>query len=205
MQEPHLVIIAGCNGAGKSTYSKSFTDINIPFDYDKQFLKNYESLLDSDIRDVMASNLTINQFTDQIEHAFETKTSFCYETNFHENPLVWAIKAKELGYHVDLIFFCLSSLEIAERRVAYRTKNNGHFVSNQTIKQRWKLGYKNANLYYSFFDYVLFLDNSMDYEKPNYLFEITKINEDSIELRKFVSELPEYAKIRFPAIFELIS
>ena len=38
MQKPHLIIIAGCNGAGKSTYSQSFTDIIVPFDYDKQFL-----------------------------------------------------------------------------------------------------------------------------------------------------------------------
>jgi len=134
LQKPHLTIIAGCNGAGKSTYSQSFTDGTIPFDYDKQFLKNYESLFDSDIRDVMASNLTINQFTEQIEHAFQTNQSFCYETNFHENPLFWANKAKELGYQVDLIFFCLDSIEIAEKRVYYRTKNLGHFVSVQTIK-----------------------------------------------------------------------
>ncbi len=205
MQKPHLIIIAGCNGAGKSTYSQSFTDIIVPFDYDKQFLKNYESLLDSDIRDVMASNLTINQFTEQIEQAFETRSSFCYETNFHTDPLFWATKAKELGYKIDLIFFCLSTIEIAEKRVHYRTKNLGHFVSNQTIKERWKLGYKNANRYFSFFDYVLFLDNSMDYETPSYLFEIIKKDENEIELRKFVTELPEYSKTRFPAIFDLIS
>lgn len=205
MQKPHLIIIAGCNGSGKSTYSQSFTDKIIPFDYDKQFLVNYESLLDSDIRDVMASNLTINQFTEQINTAFEAKKSFCYETNFHENPLFWAKKAKELGYQIDLIFFCLSKIEIAEKRVYYRTKNLGHFVSNKTIKERWKLGYKNANLYFSFFDYVLFLDNSRDYEKLTYLFEIIKKNENEIELRKFVSVLPRYVKTRFPAIFDLIS
>lgn len=205
MQKPHLIVIAGCNGAGKSTYSRALIDSLIPFDYDKQFLKNYESLLDSDIRDVMASNLTINQFTEQIEEAFESRSSFCYETNFHENPLFWAAKAKELGYKIDLIFFCLSTIEIAEKRVLYRTKNKGHFVSNQTIKERWKLGYKNANLYYSFFDYVLFLDNSIDYSLPNELFEIIKNDENELEIRKFVVDLPEFSKTRFPAIFDLIS
>jgi len=52
---------------------------------------------------------------------------------------------------------------------------------------------------------VLFLDNSIDYEKPTYLFEINKKNEKAIELRKFVTDLPEYSKTRFPAIFDLIS
>lgn len=205
MQKPHLIIIAGCNGAGKSTYSKALVNSIIPFDYDKQFLKNYESLFDSDIRDVMASNLTINEFTEQIEYAFKTNQSFCYETNFHENPLFWAKKAKELGYQVDLIFFCLESIEIAEKRVLYRTNKKGHFVSNQTIKNRWKLGYKNVNLNYSFFDYVLFLDNSIDYSFPTELFEINKKDENEIELRKFVTDLPAYSKTRFPAIFDLIS
>lgn len=205
MQKPHLIIIAGCNGAGKSTYSKALVNSIVPFDYDKQFLNNYISLLDSDIRDVMASNLTINQFTDQINTAFETKKSFCYETNFHENPLLWATKAKELGYQVDLIFFCLASLEIAETRVNYRTKNKGHFVSNQIIKERWKLGYKNVNLYYSFFDYVLFLDNSIDYSFPSELFEIIKKEENELEYRKFIGDLPKYVKTRFPVIFDLIS
>ncbi len=205
MQKPHLIIIAGCNGAGKSTYSRALVNSVIPFDYDKQFLKNYENLLDSDIRDVMASNLTINQFTEQIEKAFESRSSFCYETNFHENPLYWATKAKELGYKLYLIFFCLSTIEIAEKRVNYRTKNKGHFVSNQTIKERWKLGYKNVNLYYSFFDYVLFIDNSIDYSLPNEIFEIIKRDENELEYRKFVVELPKYSKTRFPAIFDLIS
>ena len=36
---PNLIIIAGCNGAGKSTYADSFLPTNIsPFDFDKRFL-----------------------------------------------------------------------------------------------------------------------------------------------------------------------
>jgi predicted ABC-type ATPase len=52
---PDLTIIAGCNGAGKSTYASSFLpDGQISFDYDKVFLTYYRSLPDSKLRDIIA-------------------------------------------------------------------------------------------------------------------------------------------------------
>ena len=34
------------------------------------------------------------------------------------------------------------------------------FVDNKTIDLKWKAGYKNLNLHFSFFDNILFVDNS---------------------------------------------
>jgi adenylate kinase family enzyme len=70
MQQPNLIIIAGCNGAGKSTYSSSFVENTAPFDFDKSFLLNYNALFDSDIRADMARNQTIQEFEHAIESAF---------------------------------------------------------------------------------------------------------------------------------------
>ena len=50
MQYPNLIIIAGCNGSGKSTFSKSLVNSVVPFDYDKKFLNNYRTLPDSELR-----------------------------------------------------------------------------------------------------------------------------------------------------------
>lgn len=205
MQRPNLIIIAGCNGAGKSTYSESFIENITPFDFDRRFIENYSSLYDSELRDVIANNMTSDQFTDQINHAFKNKMSFCYETNFNQSPLIWAQKAKDLGYKLELIFFCLDNLEIAQKRVQYRTENNGHFVPDNVIFDRWKAGYKNLNLHFSFFDYILLVDNSSENELPTELFELEKVEGDSFALRLFCHELPEYAKRRFPEIFDLIN
>jgi hypothetical protein len=39
---PNLIVIAGCNGAGKSTYALSFLPDGLTsFDYDKLYLENY--------------------------------------------------------------------------------------------------------------------------------------------------------------------
>ena len=58
MQQPHLIIVAGCNGAGKSTYSNMLVDVVVPFDYDKRFLEIYDSLFDSELKEEIAINKT---------------------------------------------------------------------------------------------------------------------------------------------------
>jgi len=56
---PDLTVIAGCNGAGKSTFASSFLSDGLrAFDYDKTYLENYNSLPDSELRDVIAKNRT---------------------------------------------------------------------------------------------------------------------------------------------------
>lgn len=52
---PSLTIIAGCNGAGKSTFATSFLPEGLTsFDYDRIFLEHYNSLPDSELREDVA-------------------------------------------------------------------------------------------------------------------------------------------------------
>lgn len=204
MQQPTLIIVAGCNGAGKSTYSSSYVKTVVPFDYDKRFLEIYNSMFDSELREEIARHRTTEEFNQAIQHAFDTKQDFCYETNFDSNPIVWAERAKELGYRLELHFYCLETLDMAKQRVAYRTMDNGHFVADDVIKYKWKQGYKNLNQHFQLFDYILLVDNSLEECPPTNLFEISKESEDLATFSLFVDELPEYAQRRFPEIFKLI-
>ena len=205
MSKPDLIIIAGCNGAGKSTYSSILVDNLVPFDFDKRFNYHYNKLIESEYRDVMANNLTIQEFESEIQNAFDNNQSFCYETNFISHPIYWVQKAKEIGYNLKIIFFCLETIEIAMRRVWYRTKLNGHFVEESVIRDRWKVGYKNINLYYNYFDYLLFIDNSFEDKIPTFLFELKKVCENEYEFRKFINILPDYTQRRIPSIFGIIT
>jgi len=82
MSRPILLVIAGCNGSGKSTFSKKLGAGNFdPFDYDLNYLKNYSSLHDMDIKDLMAHNMTWRQLEEKVEGAINSNSNFCYETN----------------------------------------------------------------------------------------------------------------------------
>ena len=204
MQQPHLIIIAGCNGAGKSTYSKTLVDPLSPFDYDKRFLEIYNSLNDSELKEEIAINKTTNELISLINDAFSNNSSFCFETNLHVFPSNWIQKAKELGFQVDMHFFCLENIELAKKRVLIRTRNKGHNVSDEIVDFKWKEGYKNLNLHFTDFDYITFIDNSND-DIPQLMFELEKINNEEFCLTKHLDELPNYIERRLPSIFKFLS
>lgn len=197
---PDLIIIAGCNGAGKSTFASSFLPEELTsFDYDRLFLENYNSLPDSEFREVFAKNQTTKSFESSIAKALLNKADFCYETNFDVYPLYWAQKFRENGYQINLIFFCLDNQEIARHRIQVRTEFKGHFVDDKTIDLKWKAGYKNANLHFYYFDNVLFVDNSKQNDIYTNLLQIEKG-----EIVLMSEKLPDYFKHRLPNVFQLI-
>jgi predicted ABC-type ATPase len=197
---PDLIIIAGCNGAGKSTFASSFLPEGLTsFDFDRIFSENYTSLPDSELREIIAQNQTIKDFELSVDKALLNKTDFCYETNFDANPLFWGQKFRENGYQINLIFFFLENQDIARHRIQVRTEFKGHFVDNKTIDLKWKAGYKNANLHFQFFDNILFVDNSKQNDIYTNLVQFEKGK--SILMTE---KIPDYFKFRLPKIYELI-
>lgn len=56
-QMPDLIAIAGCNGAGKSTFASTFLPEGLTsFDYDRLFLEYYNSMPDSELQEQIARN-----------------------------------------------------------------------------------------------------------------------------------------------------
>ena len=195
---PNLTIIAGCNGAGKSTFGSSLIPNNIKsFDFDKLYLDYYQSLPDSEFRDLFAKNKTTELFENSIKNSLQKNLDFCYETNFDSLPIHWAQVFKDNGYSLNLIFFCIDNQEIARKRIEVRTEFKGHFIDNNTIDLKWKAGYKNMNSYYSFFDNVLIVDNSINQARYSNILQIKK---GKIEV--LANDLPEYFKRRFPSIYK---
>jgi predicted ABC-type ATPase len=198
---PKLIIIAGCNGSVKSTFSSSFLPDNFSsFDYDKKVLEYYNELPDSELRLKFAKDRTTKDFEDSIKNAIEKQTDFCYETNFDTYPIYWAEKFKENGFTLDLIFFCLDSQDIAIQRVQERTEFKGHFVDNTTINLKWKAGYSNLNKHFDFFNNILIVDNSKHKELYTNLLQI-----EQGEIVLMTEKIPNYIEHRLPNIFKLIN
>jgi len=77
VNKPQLLVVAGCNGSGKSTYSKSLVpNDTIPFDYDKHFLDIYNAMFDSELRDLIAHNKAFKILEKSIENSFKNKLDF---------------------------------------------------------------------------------------------------------------------------------
>lgn len=194
-----LTIIAGCNGSGKSTFAPSFLKEGVSsFDYDKLYLQLYSSLYDSEFREEMARNMTSEIFEKEVNNALSKNLDFCYETNFDSLPLYWPEVFKNNGYSLNLIFFCLQSQEIARERIKIRCEFKGHFVDDETIDLKWKAGYKNLNAHYSYFDRILFVDNSVDNEVYTNLLQIENGR------AYCMGTLPEYFSRRFPDVVKLL-
>ncbi len=189
MTKAILLVIAGCNGSGKSTFSKDISAGNFePFDYDIHFLRNYSSLLDIDIKDKMAHNMTWQELENQVEEAIKSKSNFCYETNFNSSPLYWPQIFKDNGYEIRMAFLCLNSIEEAIKRVAIRVQNGGHFVPESEIRKRYYEGFENLNSCYLFFDSIDLFDTSFYGELPKFILSIEK------DKRPFISSIPNYLK-----------
>jgi len=161
MSKPTLLIVAGCNGSGKSSFSKALSPNNsFPYDYDLVFLNFYNSLIDIELKERMAHNLSSENSRTSIETAIEQKENFCYETNFNSTPLHWPTIFKQEDYRLELTFFCLDSIDKAKERVRIRVENGGHFVPDLEIEERYRLGYKHLNENWKFFDAIHLFETS---------------------------------------------
>jgi predicted ABC-type ATPase len=199
MLKPTLLIVAGCNGSGKSSFSKALSPKNSsPYDYDLVFLDIYNSLIDNELRDRMAHNLSSENLRTSIEAAIEDKKSFCYETNFNSTPLYWPNIFKKENYRLELAFFCLDSTEKAKKRVRIRVENGGHFVPDAEIEERYSLGYKHLNENWGFFDAIHLFETSQYDCEPKHLLTIEQ--HDLIVLDEF----PEYLNKLIPNIAERV-
>lgn len=157
---PNLYIIAGCNGAGKTT--ASFTVLPEMLDCE-EFINADEiarglSPLNPDKAAIEAGRLMLAKIDKLIQHqqdfAFETTLS----TKSYANTI---LKVKKFGYQTTLIFFWLDSVELANERVKLRVLEGGHNIASHIIFRRYYSGLNNLfNLYIPLCDYWMVFNNS---------------------------------------------
>jgi len=156
----NLFIIAGPNGAGKTT--ASYTVLPEILDC-KEFVNADEiakgiSPFQPDKAAIDAGRLMLIRIKDHVKH----RATFAFETTLSTRSYVNTIlQAKECGYFVTLVYFWLSSPELAIERVKTRVSAGGHDIAVDVIKRRYLSGLKNlVNLYLPISDYWMIIDNS---------------------------------------------
>lgn len=166
MNKKKLYIIAGCNGAGKTT--ASFTILPEILDC-KEFINADEiarglSPFQPEKVALEAGRIMLNRINELIEEnenfAFETTLA----TRSYKNKIS---EAKGKDYSVILLFFWLHSVDLAIKRVRNRVAEGGHFIEPEIIKRRYLKGIKNLkDLYLPVVDQAFIYDNTEGNNDP---------------------------------------
>lgn len=156
---PTLYIIAGCNGAGKTTASYSVLPDLLEC---REFVNADEiakglSPFNPESVAIEAGKLMLQR----INLLLNQGKTFAIETTLATRSYASLVKrAQEKGYHVMLLFFWLPSPEMAVMRVAKRVSEGGHNIPAETIHRRYWLGLHNFfTIFSSIVDTWIFYHN----------------------------------------------
>ena len=157
---PKLYIIAGCNGAGKTT--ASFTILPEVLNC-KEFINADEiakglSPFQPESVAVQAGRIMLAR----MDELLQKRETFAFETTLatksYKQKIEWA---QANGYEVTLLFFWLDSPNMAKKRVAQRVAEGGHSIPSETIERRYYNGIANLfAIYIDMVDICYIFDNS---------------------------------------------
>ena len=156
---PNLYIIAGCNGAGKTT--ASFTIL--PEVLNCREFVNADTIA-AELSPQNPESVAIEAgriMLKRVSELMDERADFAFETTLATRSYVSLIKkAHDFDYKVTLLYFWLDSPETAYDRVAKRVKEGGHNIPIDVIERRYYRGIHNfMNLYAPIVDKWVLVNN----------------------------------------------
>jgi len=154
---PQLWVLAGGNGAGKSTFYREFlAPQGIPF-------VNADVLAKAAFPDDPESNSyeAAAAATQLREQLVQEGRNFCFETVFsHTSKIDFLGTAKARGYQIILVYIHLESSGLNLARVAQRVGEGGHNVPEEKVTSRIPRTMANVKAALPLCDRCRFYDNS---------------------------------------------
>ena len=154
-----IVIIAGPNGEGKTTFAREFlpTDAELPNFVNADLIAAGVSPFAPDLAAFKAGRIMLETIADYAKRG----ESFSFETTLSGLSYVQMIPLwRSSGYSVKLFFLSLPDVEMAIERVAIRVKQGGHHVPEDVIRRRFAHGIENFERYKLLVDDWQMYDNS---------------------------------------------
>lgn len=159
MENKTLYIIAGCNGAGKTTASVSILPDILRC---REFVNADEiakglSPFNPESVAIEAGRLML----ERINILINGNQSFSIETTLSTRSYRTLInRARSKGFKVQLLFFWLPTPEHAIKRVEQRVKEGGHNIPTDVILRRYKSGIENLfKIYMPIVDSWMLIEN----------------------------------------------
>lgn len=160
MKDKNLYVIAGCNGAGKTT--ASFTILPDILDC-KEFVNADE--IARGLSPFQPQKVALESgriMLNRINELLSEHENFAFETTLSTKSYrIKILEAQEKGYRVILLFFWLQNIALAKERVKSRVLEGGHNIEPQVIERRYIRGIKNLfEIYLPIVDAAYIFDNS---------------------------------------------
>jgi predicted ABC-type ATPase len=157
--EKQLWVLAGGNGAGKTTFFKHYLS-----GYGIKFVN--ADLIAKEINPATPEKSAYEALTITAtirDYLITQGESFCYETVFsHESKIDFIARAKALGYKIILVYIHLIDSSLNEARVYQRVTEGGHSVPSEKIYSRIPRTMENIKTALTLVDEAWILDNSSE-------------------------------------------
>ncbi len=146
MADKRLYLIAGCNGAGKTTMRESLLGR----------LHCHHWVSDDDIAYRLSPHAPEQAFVsagrlmlERIEQLLAQGETFAIETTLAPRCFGRAVmQARQWGYEVNLLFFHLPSSQLAVSRVNQRVSRGGRYVPAHVVERHYHAGLRNLKQLY---------------------------------------------------------
>ena len=139
---PHLVVLAGPNGSGKTTIAPRLLKgkLGVSEFVNADLIAGGISVFDPNLAAMAAGRVMLARLTELAAR----RVDFAFETTLASRSFApWIAELIDAGYRFDLLFLWLSSPDVAVARVADRVRMGGHDVPEAIIRRRYRAGLRN--------------------------------------------------------------
>jgi predicted ABC-type ATPase len=151
-KQPTIYLIAGCNGAGKTTFAKSFlpNEAKCLNFLNADLIAQGLSPLNTRAAAIKAGRLLMEEFRSFVAK----RETFAFESTLSGLTYLSLLRnAKQRGFQIYLHYLWLPTPAIAIARVRERVKKGGHDVPEADIRRRFR-----RSLQHFIHDYILLGD-----------------------------------------------
>ena len=139
---PRVAIVAGINGAGKTTASQRVLKdvLKIPIFVNADAIARGLNGFDPESEAASSGRVML----EYMRKLVDAKKDFSFETTLSGRAYArWLKEMRAEGYEVLMYYFWLNSPETSIERVATRVSQGGHHIPSETIRQRYDKSVRN--------------------------------------------------------------
>lgn len=139
---PRVAVLAGINGAGKTTASQKILTgvMKIPTFVNADAIARGLNAFNPEGEAIRAGRIML----DYLHDLAARRRDFALETTLSGKTYApWLESLRATGYEVYHFYYWLRNPELAIQRVAERVRAGGHFIPDTTVRQRYGRSLKN--------------------------------------------------------------